>query len=266
MEIKFDELKNLSVPDGWEERALRLQATAAPKRRLRPLYLAASAAAAVLVAVSVLSVVWLMRPEPQPRLPIAAESASSVYPSEATASTAAPSAAMPSAQASVSVPATEPTEAALPATATVAPSAAPTVPATAPKPTTPPTTASVYSTMPLVDGSTSSATYPTAYPSGCTLQASFSADRLTGQGSVYCRLIDSNGATLGESELFSVQHLAAATVSGDAVTATYRPAESGVHFEEGESYTIVFYNESGEALAQSVPMPLFTDLVIILKG
>ena len=264
MEIRFDELKNMAVPDEWTEKALALPEKLPESKRFRlhTLYLAAGAACLVLAAFIGVSA-WLMKPsETPPVMPAvtrAPETSASAVEAKTEANTESAAATEPTeepkTEITVSEPAEEPVTEPLPEITVQ----------TEPEPVTDPAETSCCVTEPQIASDTTAPTFQPAFPDGCTLIAVFSADRLT-EGGVYCRMLDENGAQLGEPDLFDAQHSADVTLGGEKVRATYRPIEKGLMLEEGKSYSIVFYTDSGETLVQSVPMPIQNDLVIMLRG
>lgn len=264
MEIKFDALKHIPVPDEWEQSALRLPQTVQASKRRYPIrlqYIAAGAACAVLVILACFSVGRLQTPNEQMHLPVAAttpaqttEPSSSQRPSAAVQTTIA--AIPPTFSSSV---ASEPVEPTLSATSSVSTTAAPTESTTPQPSSSAAATAPTDFSAPQIDSSTAAPTHRPVYPEGCTLVLHVSAEKLTGQGGVYCCLTDETGSSVGRL-------LCSTKVENGQAEATCRPVEGGLAVEEGKPYTVAFYNESGELLAQSVPMPLFRDMVLIMKG
>lgn len=83
-----------------------------------------------------------------------------------------------------------------------------------------------------------------------TCEAEFSSDLITGSGKVYCRLYDSKGNMIGDSNLFSAQHLASSRVDKNGkVFATYYPVSAGLNLNSGR-YSFYFYNENGKDISQ----------------
>lgn len=91
---------------------------------------------------------------------------------------------------------------------------------------------------------------PTDPPSfTATFTASFSSDKLGGSGTVYCRLYNSSGRMIGDSNVYAPSHIAAIVGEcGATVTASYT-APRGLITQPG-NYNYIFYNENGKRLAQ----------------
>ncbi len=71
---------------------------------------------------------------------------------------------------------------------------------------------------------------------------------LTGSKKVYCKLYDSNGSLVGDSNLFASSHLAIKGITDPSVTVVHYYPYRNMDITISGRYTYVFYNESGEEL------------------
>lgn len=79
---------------------------------------------------------------------------------------------------------------------------------------------------------------------------SFSVSKLVGSGKVYCSVYSSSGKLVGDSNLFSSQHLATIDYkTSSVVLVSYDPTSKGLLLSQGR-YTYSFYNENGVVVAQ----------------
>ncbi|MBQ6152330.1 MAG: hypothetical protein IJJ15_01095 [Ruminococcus sp.] len=91
--------------------------------------------------------------------------------------------------------------------------------------------------------------------SGCTCDAQFPVDWLSGSENVYCRLAFQNGEIVGDPNFFSEQHIAHQSPQSDGtifvVYYLYDLIDSGVNLPEG-IYHFYFYGDSGVTVYHGV--------------
>lgn len=84
--------------------------------------------------------------------------------------------------------------------------------------------------------------------SGYSCDAQFSLELLSGSENVYCRITDENGALIGDTDLFSDQHIAYKSPQTDGTVFVsynlYDLVDSGVNLPEG-IYHFYFYGDKG---------------------
>lgn len=118
----------------------------------------------------------------------------------------------------------------------------PEVKPTAPQSTTPVVTPTIAPTEPATQAPTEDTTSP-AHSGDCIV--SFSPSYLVGNGTIYCRIKDADNNSVGDTNLFSQEHVASFYSGfGSVYYYLYSPQSAGVVLEPG-TYKYFFYNEHG---------------------
>ncbi len=84
-------------------------------------------------------------------------------------------------------------------------------------------------------------------PSVTDVYEKFSVDKLGGELSLYCKVLDSNGNLVGDRNLYSSEHRADMNISGGQINAHYHIYYNLI--EKEDYYTFVFYNRANPCIA-----------------
>ncbi len=254
-DFNFDNMKNFTVSDEWADKVLATASTITPTK-IRNKRIIATCVSLVFVCAISVAVLHFHNNTPkilptdvvkETEFETVKTTADSTVDNTEDSSTPKETTSKALEQTEVYENATEPyeTQKPKPVETTPPPTIAPT------QPSTEPATNPIESTVPEPTQSPSEDT-ETLPPGTGDCIVSFSPSYLVGNGNIYCRVKDSNLISVGDSNLFSNEHLASFYSGfGSVYYYIYSPQSAGLNLSPG-TYHYYFYNEHGVPICNTV--------------
>lgn len=252
--FNFDNMKNFTVSDEWADRVLSTASTIQPSKKPNVTVITTCLS---LVFVCILGVIGFNFTKNTPKtLPMDVlketqnETLSNLVEETEKPTTQNETVKESTEHQTVSASTVKPTqmEEITPTQITPQPTVTPTQPQTqpTPEPTEPVLPSEGETTEPTDNGTQN----PSGSNGDCIV--SFSPSYLVGSGKIYCRIKDDNLKSVGDTNLFSDQHLASFYSGfGSNYYYLYSPENAGLVLEPG-TYNYYFYNEHGIPICQVV--------------